>query len=90
MIYDRSNIRITSNNAILPHIKGDPEECKSEFLCHLTHQILKVITKESIPAIYHPLGNSLSIKDLKRHHTEVFILFYSKLNSPLCVRYSSV
>lgn len=35
-------------------------------LFHLTHQILKVITKESIPAIYHALGNSRPIKDLQK------------------------
>lgn len=46
-----------------------------------THQILKVIKKESVPAIYQPLRNSIPIKDLKRHHVSFRAIYFMKFNA---------
>ena len=75
--YDRINIYTTCWYCpIIPHC--------SKLMFHWTHQILKVIAKESIPAVNHPLGNSRPIEDLKQHHNEQLISFQSKLITPLC------
>lgn len=62
--------------------------CKT--LVFPTHQILKVIKKESVPAIYQPLRNSIPIKDLKRHHVSFRAIYFMKFNAKIVFKKASL